>query len=90
MAGHLAWLAVLFFFFFWLKPGLNQSKGYGCICLDLSLDLLSIFKISGYFFFFFFFFLKSNFQNDRKISQPIKIERFIACNLGLMHQKDHK
>ena len=33
-----------FFFFFFVE---NQSKGYGCICLDLSLDLLSIFKISG-------------------------------------------
>ena len=32
------------FFFFFVE---NQSKGYGCISLDLSLDLLSIFKISG-------------------------------------------
>ena len=31
-------------FFFFVE---NQSEGYGCICLDLSLDLLSIFKISG-------------------------------------------
>ena len=35
------------FIFILLKTGLNQSKGYGCICLDLSLDLLSILKISG-------------------------------------------
>ena len=33
-----------FDFFFFVE---NQSKGYGCISLDLSLDLLSIFKISG-------------------------------------------
>ena len=28
-------------FFLSLTASLNQSKGHGCICLDLSLDLLS-------------------------------------------------
>ena len=32
---------------------------------------------------------KINFQNDRKISQPIK-NQTIYCNLGLMRQTDQK
>ena len=82
------------YFFLSLKTGISQSKGYGCICLDLSFVLLSFWN--GDF---------DDFQNrwlnlkKKKKKKKIKFSKWqknlstnknptIYCNLGLMHKKD--
>ena len=79
-------------YFFSLKTDINQSKGYGCICLDLSLDLLLFwngvyedFKNSV-----IQFIKEKRKKKSRQKNLSTNENKTIYCNLGLMHQKDHK